>query len=117
MSRLRNRTRPEPLAPARFTLDGYSFEIINRDLWAVLPGAERIDRVKVTRSSVSRSASAGYPARLVWPRNVTDHPLEDLLEMAAFWIAWRGTDEWSRHPEVGIGTWERRQEDTAVEAA
>lgn len=117
MSRLRNRTRPEPLSPARFSIDGYGFEIIDRDLWAVPPGAGRIDRVKVSRSSVSRSASAGYPPELVWPRNVTDRPLAELQKMAAFWIAWRGTEESVRHPDVGIGAWQRRQETTAAEAA
>ena len=117
MSRLRDRSRPAPLTPARFRVDGYDFEIIDRDLWAVPPDLDRIDRVKVTRSSVSRSASAGYPAELVWPRNVTDHPLAELQKMAAFWIAWRGTEESVRHPDVGIGAWQRRQETTAAEAA
>lgn len=113
----RNRSRPGPLTPVSFTLDGYGFEIIDRDLWATPPGSERYDRVKVTRSSVSRSANSGYPRMLVWPRDVEDRPLEELRRIAGHWISWRGTAGWARHPEVGIEAWLRRAESGAAAAA
>lgn len=110
MSRLRDRSRPAALAPVSFEMDGHRFEIIDRDLWVTLAGTEYWDRLKVTRSSVSRSARAGYPAELVWPRNVEDKTLPQLQSAARFWLAWRQTEPYTEHPERGLDLWLRRAE-------
>ncbi|MCC3292874.1 hypothetical protein [Arthrobacter sp. zg-Y1110] len=105
-----HRTRPQPLEPVSFTINGHRFETSGRDLWVTPAGRRRADRIKVTRSTVSSSARAGYPSALVWPRLDIRRSLEDLKETARFWISWSSTEDYARFPEVGLDQWLRRLE-------
>lgn len=107
----RIRTRPQPLAPAAFDLDGYGFKVIEHDLWVIRPGAAATDRIKVTRSAVSTTARNGYPRELVWPKNVQDKSMNELRKTAAFWIEWSQTPGYGTFPEVGISAVERELEE------
>lgn len=105
-----HRSRPMPLAPVIFVIAGHRFETSGRDLWATPAGRRRADRVKVTRSSVSRSAAQGYPPALVWSPGGGERPVEELMAAARYWIAWSKTDGYARFPEVGLEKWLRALE-------
>lgn len=105
-----SRTRLKDLDPVSFTLDGHLFETSGRDLWVTLAGEEHIDRIKVTRSTVSRSAQAGYPAQLLWPRLELDPDMAELQARARFWLRWRSTAEAAAHPAIGLDHYVRGRE-------
>lgn len=105
-----HRERLAPLEPASFTIYGHKFETSGRDLWVTPAGRERIDRIKVNRSSVSSSAREGYPSELVWPRVEIPRSEDRLRDTALFWISWSATDDCTRFPEVGLEQWLRRRE-------
>lgn len=105
-----HRTRPQPLAPVGFAIGGHRFETSGRDLWVTPAGRQRVDRIKVTRSSVSRSAAQGYPPALVWPPNGPERTLEELTAAARYWTVWSTTEDYARFPEVGLEKWLRHLE-------
>lgn len=112
-----HRVRARDLAPVVFDLDGHRFETSGRDLWVTLQGWDRIDRIKVTRSTVSRSAQSGYPRELLWPRTELDPDLADLVERARFWLVWRNTPDAAAHPAVGLDHYVRGLEEQLAAAS
>ena len=105
-----HRTRSADLESVSFSLDGHRFETSGRDLWVTLDGDKRIDRIKVTRSTVSRSAQTGYPRELLLPRTELTTDPADLLARARFWLRWRDTPEAAAHPAVGLDHYVRGRE-------
>lgn len=108
------RTRARDLEPVSFELDGHRFETSGRDLWVTLEGEARIDRIKVTRSTVSRSAQNGYPPQLLWPRTELSPDVSELQARALFWLDWRSTPDAAAHPAVGLDHYVRGQEAQAA---
>lgn len=105
-----HRVRAQDLAPVVFNLEGHRFETSGRDLWVTLEGEERIDRIKVTRSTVSRSAQSGYPRELLWPRTELNPDLAGLMGRARFWLGWRSTPDAAAHPAVSLDHYVRSRE-------
>lgn len=109
--RRRGYHRPRPLPVTEtidFTIDGHAFETDWRDLWVTPPATARVDRIKITRGSVSRSAQRGYPVELFRP----DETLSEgaAISMAAFWLAWKDTPASAGHNPVRLDHHQRRHE-------
>lgn len=102
-----HRRRPEPAAPIVFEAGGHAFETDGKDLWVTPPGAERIDRFKVSRYVSSKSMRHGYPRELVRPEPVTEAWAR---AAAAFWLDWSMTPEAAAHPPVYLGHYVRQLE-------
>lgn len=83
-----------------FTQRGYTFETDWRDLWATPPGTDRVDRIKVSRHAVSRSAQRGYPPQLFRPEKVMTE--SRARTMAAYWLDWKDSAEAAAHPPVRL---------------
>lgn len=83
-----------------FTVHNHRFETDWRDLWVTPPAHARVDRIKVTRGPVSRSAQRGYPVALFRP----DESLSEASarDMAAFWLEWKETADAAAHPPVRV---------------
>lgn len=93
--------------PESFTLAGHRFETDGKDLWVTPPGAERIDRFKITRYVSSRSMKQGYPVELVRPEPMTS---EFARSAAAFWLEWSTTADAAAHPPVFLDNYVRQLE-------
>lgn len=91
-----------------FELDGHRFESFWRDLWVTRPQEQRVDRIKITRGSVSRSAHRGYPAELFSAD--ADLTLGAARSMAVFWLRWKDTAEASPHGDIALDHHQRRLE-------
>lgn len=93
-----------------FQLEGHLFETVHRDLWVTLPGTERVDRIKVTRSPSSRSAQRGYPEALILGRVDVRRREQEWLALAGVWLEFSRTEEFKQHPPVVLDKWQREHE-------
>lgn len=95
------RTRREPVEEnIAFLLQGYRFETDWRDLWVTPPDTDRLDRFKVTRGPVSRSAQRGYPAELFRADSHLAEPQAQAI--ARFWLDWKDTGDAAAHRPVRL---------------
>lgn len=108
------RSRPEPMVGTSFVLEGHRFETSERDLWVTPAGDARFDRIKVTRSSTSRSAQRGYPGELIWPQGQIQRTQDELVGTARTWLDWRSTEEGRTYPLVRLDQWRRQAEQEAA---
>ncbi|MBG0738725.1 hypothetical protein IV500_04740 [Paeniglutamicibacter antarcticus] len=102
-----HRTRPVPVEPFTFALDGHAFETDGKHLWVTTPGTERIDRTKVSRYLGDQSIRKGYPRELIRPEPIT----EGWARMAAvFWLGWSATTDAAAFPPVFLDHYVRQLE-------
>lgn len=88
-----------------FTMNGYAFETDWRDLWVTPPVTDRVDRIKVSRTGVSRSGHRGYPAQLF--RSEEAMTEDTARSMALFWLSWKDTADAAAHPPVRLDHYRR----------